>query len=328
MYQRTSRSLSCDGRSRGKNGKRTYFCSNYDQARLYLNLLLYSKDDNGTLRDGDLYLKTEEDRSLSLRETVLPCRYQADHVTRTSTSNASTRTSKTVSHKHATTMTTHAPAGAPSPPLDDTPAKGYGSWVPHDLPYNAEFEDDLIDIILNPDHDASRGVRVIPEDEDEVPVDNHSVRFQDIDLTTLPTCNEADLPIPLSDSRRIYAHPIPGIKLTHPYGWVEGGPSLDPQLDTFADDFLLNRPDVTTVEQLRAAVNAEVTTNIARLRERLLERQKAKNRNEQILKELKTKTDQHELEKKIHERQAEETRRKKEAREARERKRAEKEGTG
>lgn len=223
-------------------------------------------------------------------------------------------------------MTTTAAAGSPPLPQDDTPAKGYGSWVPHDLPYSVEFEDSLISAILNASNaNMTSGIRVIPEDSDEKAVEGTSIRFQDIDLTKLPTLSESDLPIPLSDPRRIYAGPIPGVKLTHPHGWTEGGPSLDPNLDTFADDFLMNHPNVTTVEQLRAAVRKEVDANMEVMKERLRARQKAKGRNEQFAKQIKTLTDQHELEMRLQQRKQDEKRQKKEARE---RKRVEKEGRG
>lgn len=221
-------------------------------------------------------------------------------------------------------MTTTALAGSPPLPQDDAPAKGYGSWVPHDLPYSVDFEDSLITAILDAAN-SHPGIRVIPEDSDEKPVEGKSVRFRDIDLETLPVLSESDLPIPLSDPRRIYAGPIPGVKLTHPNGWTEGGPSLDPNLDTFADDFLLNHPNVTTVELLRAAVRKEVDANMELMRERLRARQKAKARNEQFAKQIKLLTDQHEFEMRLQQKKQEE---KKQKKEARERKRVEKEGRG
>ncbi|KAK5165957.1 uncharacterized protein LTR77_008881 [Saxophila tyrrhenica] len=221
-------------------------------------------------------------------------------------------------------MTTTAQTSRPTPPHDDTPAQGYGSWVPHDLPYNADFEDSLIPAVLDSNRSSS-GIRVIPEDSSEAPVPGQSVRIQDIDLTTLPNLTESSLPIPLSDPRRIYASSIPGINLTHPYGWTEGGPSLDPNLDTFADDFLLNHPDVSNEAQLRAAVDHEVQEHLEVVKERLRARQKAKERNEQIQKEIKTLTDQHDMELRIQQRMQEDQRRKKEARE---KKRVERDGGG
>ncbi|KAK3055584.1 hypothetical protein LTR09_003504 [Extremus antarcticus] len=223
-------------------------------------------------------------------------------------------------------MTTTAPPGATlTPPHDSTAAQGYAGWVPHDIPYKAEYDDSLIDVILSPSTTSNPGIRVIPEDSDEQPIPGQSVRIQDIDLTTLPPLSESQLPILLPDSRRIYASPIPGIRLTHPYGWTEGGPSLDPTMDTFAEDFLINRPDITTEAQMRAAVQREVDEHLEVAKQRLRARQKAKDKNEQITKEIKTLTDQHDMELRIQQKMQEDQRRKKEARE---RKRVERDGGG
>ena len=223
-------------------------------------------------------------------------------------------------------MTTTAQPPAPTPPQEDLPAKGYGSWVPHDLPYNGDFEDSLIDIILNPSDvtTTENAIRVIPEDSDETPVDGKSVRFQDVDLTNLPTLTEHDLPIPLTDARRIYASPIAGIKITHPDGWIEGGPALDPNMDTFADDFLSQHSDITNLEQLQRAVKKEVDANMEVLKGRLRARQQAKQQNERIAKEIRTLMDQHDLELRIQQKSQEDQRRKKEAK----KRKLEKEGGG
>ena len=170
-----------------------------------------------------------------------------------------------------------------------------------------------------PETQQHESVRVIPEDSDEQPIDGVSVRFADISPQSLPSLTEKDLPLPLNDSRRKFASPIAGINLTHPCGYLEGGPPLNPEMDTLPDDFLSHRPEISTPEQLRGAVQKEVEVQIEQLKERLRARQKAKEKNEQIAKELKVLTDQHEMEKRVHERMQEEQRRKKEARERRRR---------
>jgi hypothetical protein len=204
----------------------------------------------------------------------------------------------------------------PTPPQDHPPAKGYGNWVPHDLRYDAEFEDSLVDIVLNADADPreGNGIRVIAEDSDETPIEGTSVRDQDVDRNTLPEFTETDLPIPMTDSRRIYASHIPGVKLTHPYGWFEGGPPLDPEMDTFPEHFLNQHANVTTYEQLQKAVQKEVDSNLELLKSRLRARQAAKERNDQIAKEIKMLTDQHDMELRLQQRMQEEQRKKKEAR--------------
>ena len=212
-------------------------------------------------------------------------------------------------------MTTTAHSGGPTPPQEDQPANVYAGYVPHDLQYSADFEDSLIDIVLHSAGTGGDGIRVIPEESDEQAIDGVSVRAKDILPQSLPTLREEDLPLPLDDPRRKFTSPIPGIRLTHPYGYLEGGPPLQPDLDTFADDFLSNHSHVSNPEQLSKAVQKEVDASIELLKERLRARQKAKEKNEQIAKDLKVLTDQHDMELRIHERMQEEQRRKKEARE-------------
>ncbi len=216
-------------------------------------------------------------------------------------------------------------AAGPAPPIEDTPAKGYGSWVPHDLPYNEDFENSLIDIVLDgPSDPNDTGIRAIHEDSDEAPVEGVSVRSQDIDRTTLPDLTEHDAPIPLTDPRRIYAGHIPGIKLTHPYGWVEGGPPLDPGMDTFSEDFLSQHTNITNAEQLQQAIQKEVETNMEELKKRLRARRKAKEANEQIRRDLRNLNEQHDMEMRLHQRMQDDQRKKREAR----KKKSEKDGGG
>ena len=196
--------------------------------------------------------------------------------------------------------------------------------------YNADFEDSLIAPILHSSNadgstQLSTGIRVISPDSTESPVSGISVRASDISPESLPTILESDLPIPLTDPRRKFASPLPGVLLTHPHGYLEGGPPLDPTLDTFAEDFLSHRPNITKPQDLEKAVQREIDEQMGVLRERLRARQRAKEKNEQVARELKVLTDQHSMELRIQERMQEDARRKKEARMAR---RGEREGAG
>jgi hypothetical protein len=137
-----------------------------------------------------------------------------------------------------------------------------------------------------------------------------SVRASDISPESLPTITESDLPLPLKDPRRKFASPLPGVLLTHPSGYLEGGPPLDPSLDTFAEDFLSHRPKIKTPDDLQRAVQKEIDANVEILKERLRARQRAKEKNEQVAKELKVLTDQHSMELRIQERMQEEQRQK------------------
>lgn len=205
-----------------------------------------------------------------------------------------------------------------------TNGTSYAPYVPHDLKYDTSFEDSLISAVLSSDG-RHGGIRIISEDSDKSTVEGESVRLSDISLASLPHIAEEELPLPLNDSRRIYASPLPGVKLTHPGGYLEGGPGLDPDMDTFPDDFLSSRPQVTSSSQLQRALQKEISTSVELLKERLRARQKARARNEQIEKELKTLKDQHSMELRIHNRMQEEVARKKEAKEKR---RREREGGG
>lgn len=208
-------------------------------------------------------------------------------------------------------------AGIPPPALqrNGSSTATYASYVPHDLKYSATFEDTLMDAVLSSDS-QDQGLRIVPHDSDEQAAEGQSVRAADIDFASLPQITEEELPLPLDDPRRIYASPIPGVKLTHPGGYLEGGPGLDPEMDTFPDDFFTNLyPSISAPGELDDAVKREVEKGVELLKQRLEARRQGKEKNERIEKELRTLTDQHQMELKIQSRIAEERRKKKEAKE-------------
>ena len=213
-------------------------------------------------------------------------------------------------------MTSKEPDGGPISLPKDNSMASYASYVPHDLKYSSDFEDSLIQIVLNstPNHD---GIRILPEDSHEQSIEGQSVRTADVILHSLPSISENELPLLLDDTRRLYQSPIPGIRLTHPGGYLEGGSGLDPEMDTFPDDFMANHPFVSTPGQLRAAIQKEIETSVEQLKVRLRARQKAKEKNEQIERELKALTDQHSMELRTLNRMQEERERKREAKEKR-----------
>jgi hypothetical protein len=213
-------------------------------------------------------------------------------------------------------------AVGPSPSANEPTDGIYASYVPHDLKYNTDFEDSLVQALLDPEAKTDIGIRVIPEDSDEAPEEGVSIRARDILLPSLPNISEDELPLPLSDPRRVFASAIPGIKLTHPGGYLEGGPGLDPELDTFPDDFLNHNTDIGTAAALNTAIQSDIEAQIETLKERLRARQKAKEKNEQIEKELRALVDQHNMELKIQRRMAEEQKAKRAAKEKKKRERA------
>lgn len=206
--------------------------------------------------------------------------------------------------------------GGPTPPSDTPPSNGYASYVPHDLKYDADYEDSVMQMILEPPSNDG-GIRIIPEDSKEQPVDGISVRAKDISSLSLPNIQENDLPLPLTDSRRIFASAVPGIKLTHPGGYLEGGPGLDPDQDTFTNDFLEENKDISSAEELRARQQKEIDVNLEELKKRVEARRKAKEKNDEIEKKLKNLKDQHDMELKVHRKMADEAKAKKEAKEKR-----------
>ncbi|KAM0720192.1 hypothetical protein Q7P37_004328 [Cladosporium fusiforme] len=210
----------------------------------------------------------------------------------------------------------------PTLPTEESSTGVYATYVPHDLKYSTDFEDSLVQALLDPDAKTNAGLRVIPEDSDEEPKEGESLRASDIVLSDLPSVAEDELPLPLSDPRRVFASAIPGIKLTHPGGYLEGGPGLNPNLDTFPDDFLNHNAAVANATALRAAIQNDIDTQLEALKERLRARQKAKEKNEQIEKELRALVDQHNMELKIQRRMADEQRAKREAKEKKRKERA------
>ena len=206
-------------------------------------------------------------------------------------------------------------------PRQNSSHNGHAGYVPHDLKYSAAFEDSLIDTILNSPTNARPGLRILPEDSAEQSTPGQTIRSDQINWADLPRIEEDELPLSLTDPRRIFSSRLPGINLTHPGGYLEGGPGLDPDMDSFADDFFANQHALSTSAQLDAAVEKEVQASLALLAQRMRARREAREKNERIGRELKTLVDQHEMELKIQSKMAEDQKRKKEARERRRRER-------
>nr|OQO22318.1 hypothetical protein B0A51_09913 [Rachicladosporium sp. CCFEE 5018]OQO22390.1 hypothetical protein B0A51_10853 [Rachicladosporium sp. CCFEE 5018] len=219
-----------------------------------------------------------------------------------------------------------SPTGTASPAGSSSNGR-YASYVPHDLPYNEAYENAIMHITLHPDPNAKKGIRVIPEGSNEQLQEGISVRAADILWESLPVIAETDLPLPLDDPRRIYASQVPGILLTHPGGYHEGGPGLDPEMDTFAEDFTSRHGEVQNSAQLKVAKDKDVKANLELLKKQMLDRQKAVEHNTKIHSQLKALTEQHELELKLLKNSADEQRVKREARERKKREREAAAGT-
>ncbi|KAK5109185.1 hypothetical protein LTR62_007270 [Meristemomyces frigidus] len=221
------------------------------------------------------------------------------------------------------------PSARPTPPRENDGNNTYVNYVPHDLAYSRDFEDELLQAVLHPTN-TDPGLRIIPLDSTEQPENGISVRVSDISIAGLPSVTEDELPLLLSDARRVFQSSIPGVKLTHPGGYLEGGPGLDPNMDTFADDFLHThrRSNAGDVATLRTALDREVSSSIEELKQRLRAREQARWKNEQIEKELRGLEEEHDMELKIHNKMAENMQRKREAKEKRRKEREEKKEGG
>ena len=215
-------------------------------------------------------------------------------------------------HQPDQTMGSPIATARSSPPNEDDT---YASYLPTELPYNEQFQNDISRILADADAQTDNGIRVIPDGSDEAPEEGVSIRAKDISPTSLPRIQKDELPLPLSDPRRIYAGPVPGIKLTHPGGYVEGGPGLNPTLDTFNQDYLGRNSDIRTVADLESAKQRDIDTELEKAREIAQKRLKALDHNENIHKQIRALEAQHDMELKLQKRMAAEQKAKREAKE-------------
>ncbi|KAM3415313.1 hypothetical protein BST61_g8842 [Cercospora zeina] len=192
----------------------------------------------------------------------------------------------------------------------------YASYVPHDLKYSAGFEDALMSVVLNPPA-SPHGIRVISEDSSEQPMEGQSIRLKDVALQSLPVIAEVDLPLPLDDPRRIFSSPVPGVKLTHPGGYLEGGPGLEPDMDTFPEDFFNHHPHARTNDRFASTVDKKIEEHVAELQDRMRRREQAIKENAEVEKKLQELVLQHAMELKVHKKLADDRRAKREAKEKR-----------
>ena len=189
----------------------------------------------------------------------------------------------------------HAPRTPRSDPEDDTQ---HAHYLPRDIPYHAPFEDSIETALLSPSRDMKKGLKVLSPDSAETSIPDRTIHASDIDISTLPTLSMSDLPLPLSDSRRIFASPLPGINLTHPGGYIEGGPGYSPHDDEFARQFIPEH-GIRNSAQLTQVVAGQIAENVALLEDRMRARRKAKEENGRIQREIKALTDQMEMETRV-----------------------------
>jgi hypothetical protein len=190
----------------------------------------------------------------------------------------------------------------------------YAAWSPHDMAYSEHFENALHHILEYPPRSRD-GITIIPQDSPDHPQPGVSIRARDVDPRSLPIVALQHLPLSVHDPRRIFASPLPGLRLTHPGGYLEGGPGPSPDdQHAYARDFV-ERNNITHPEQLAMAVQHHMAHSIALAKDRMRARYDAQTHNARIEKEIKTLMDQRDMEVKIETRMKEDAKRRRETRE-------------
>ncbi|GAB7346430.1 hypothetical protein MBLNU457_5127t1 [Dothideomycetes sp. NU457] len=219
---------------------------------------------------------------------------------------------------YATQIMTFNMSQAPTTPKSNTDEDGnYASWLPRDISYNVTFENSVCDILTSSDPSQKpTGLRILADDATEQSIPGVALRMRDIDTSTLPIIPLESLPLDLSDPRRKYASPIPGINLTHPFGYLEGGPGIAPSDDEFARHFI-HEHKIRGPEALKRTVEQELEANMELARERMRARKEAREKNERIEREIKSLGEQIEMEIKVLNKAREKARERREKRERR-----------
>jgi hypothetical protein len=179
-------------------------------------------------------------------------------------------------------------------PRDKKVANQHATYQPHEIPYSAHYENALYHILEYPPRSRD-AIYVIPDHSNEQPIQAVSVRARDIDPKSLPQLTLRNLPLSIHDPRRVFASPIPGIRLTHPGGYLEGGPGPSPEEQRkWARDFL-EKEHVQSEEALGMVVQQHMQQNMTLAKERMRARYHALQQNARIEKEIKTLMDQREM---------------------------------
>jgi hypothetical protein len=137
-------------------------------------------------------------------------------------------------------------------------------FSPATVPYNESFENDLMNLLLNP---PSQTPNRTPARE-------------------IPTIPASQLPIPLSSHHRTYSSQIPGLYLTHENGYHTGGPGPSPHtVDEFAERFIQEH-GIEDAGQLERVVEDIIRRRLEDARERMEKRREVVERNRGVEREL------------------------------------------
>ncbi|KAF1945735.1 hypothetical protein EJ02DRAFT_451151 [Clathrospora elynae] len=144
-----------------------------------------------------------------------------------------------------------------SPMIDFSPAT---------VPYDETFENNLMDLILNPPPPTHNSHRT-PSRE-------------------TPMISASQLPIPLSSHLRTHPSPIPGLYVTNVNGYHTGGPGPSPHtIQDFADRFI-EEHGIEDAGQLERVAEEVVKRKMEEVRERMEKRREVVDRNRGIEREL------------------------------------------
>jgi len=183
----------------------------------------------------------------------------------------------------------NSPPRSPIPPPSLNPATIF-----HDsIPYSAPFLDGLMTTVLDLPPSKTKGRGRPP-------------RPSDIDASNLPTIPLEELPLPLTDPRRKYKSAVPGVLLTHPGGWLEGGMAQELQspiasvggTSPYSQEFIA-RHRITNATELQRHVKRETAAKLEELKGCMRERREALEHNERIMREIKQLEDQRDTERRV-----------------------------
>jgi hypothetical protein len=155
---------------------------------------------------------------------------------------------------------------------------------PTTIPYNAAFDDSLMSTML-----------YIPSSFQQRPNGE-----QPLDATSI---TPEHLPIPLLSHLRTHPSGVPGVALTHPHGSLYGGPqphSLE-ALHAYAQELIASNGIVCRSE-LEALIEREIVDARSELEERLDARRSARERNQDVEREIRKLVDEREMEIRVAER--------------------------
>lgn len=194
----------------------------------------------------------------------------------------------------------------PMTPQDDQFEPGSASyWSNHSIAYKRDFEDAVMQIVLKPPE--LDGI-VLLNNGENAPNNPSAVSRSDIDCSTLPKVTLEDLPLPLDHPSRVFRCTVPGIRLTHPGGLLEGGlgpGSSEATAENERIEFvqtLIEENHVRKASNFWQVVEKEKQDAMRELADRMRARDKATRQNEDIEQQLIQLREQRDLEVRVWER--------------------------